>query len=650
MKRSLCLTVAVASLAAGSVFADTFSPSADWTVKMNEPTWWFASPTTWTLTTNGSTKREGTFPEANDAVKLGDWHANGTTVYLQDGDHLPAEGGSFLYLGVAYGFTAGTFTLEIRKGASICVRGTKNSNYEYVRLGDDKGTDGRLFVKGGILDCNNIYVGGGAKNTSTAHAIGKGWLYVSDGGCISNDAALTVTGTQTSRVDIVNSTYTSPTTYGDWNLGGDRDDATWRSPVTVSNSLVRFRSAAVHGTADLRMTDTLCDYLPNDWSANSCSFTMTGNPTQTNLVHLVNSRFFQLHPEWHDASPYSRQFDRWLKIGMRSKGYSEFIQENSVVTNSGVWFWPAQNAGNVYPIKPPRYVVKGGDLYVYSGSNNGDSLKGYPNGVATHGFCAFTNAPNSGTISLVDAPKVSYPRVCTNVLVSGQGQDANPRVFGVTAYRPHFEFVLTKKGHRPMEIREQTDILGMFSVVPQGGLQVVQTNRLALIRHKTASKTLATLDEPQFRAPNGDLWTTGGFADTPCEWGVTLKPEAEIASGEDLGDGVASGFVKLPRCNPEKLLKGQLRLKLAPAVKTVAEAVADLNAAGYPTTLEGTDEAVVDLVASGMLAKGAANTVLLDFNAPQDAVGVRDNVKTANVRILGATTDIVGQGLSIILR
>ena len=126
--------------------------------------------------------------------------------------------------------------------------------------------------------------------------------------------------------------------------------------------------------------------------------------------------------------------------------------------------------------------------------------------------------------------------------------------------------------------------------------------------------------------------------------------EAEIASGEDLGDGVASGFIKLPRCNPEKLLKGQLRLKLAPGAKTVEEAVADLNAAGYPTTLEGTDEAVVDLMASGMLVKGAANTVLLDFNAPQDAVGVRDNVKTANVRILGATTDIVGQGLTIILK
>ena len=61
------------------------------------------------------------------------------------------------------------------------------------------------------------------------------------------------------------------------------------------------------------------------------------------------------------------------------------------------------------------------------------------------------------------------------------------------------------------------------------------------------------MDEPQFRAPNTNLWETGTFADVPREWGVTLKPSAEVEPGADLGAGVASGYIRLPKRSAEKL-------------------------------------------------------------------------------------------------
>lgn len=646
MNKSACLTFAVASLVTGSALANLNSPAAEWLKAYSEPVWWFEDASNWTTYSQyqNKVKREGTFPEPGDMALIGDWRLGGTTVYLKDGDVVT----NLLGLSVCHGHSCTTrVTLEIRKGAFVSETaklGTNNA-FEHTLIGGDAGkTNGKILVDGGTLVSSRIDVGGGTRVQSDP---GQGWLEVVNGGVVTNNSNLTIgRNGATSRVDVVSSWVQ----LANWTatVGANGDAYVKNAVLSASNStLVIGAELNIKGTGRMCIQDTAFLTKSSDWSANAPLVTLEGNASQTNYVALKGSVMKMYDTEWNSISaPWAR----WRKLAFKSQGYSEFIQENSTVTNVGVWFWPTDNEGNVYPLKPPRYIVKGGELYVYNRSNNGDTLKGYPNGEATCGFAAFSNAPNSGTISLVDAPTVSYPRVNTNVLVSGQGQDNSARVFSITTYRPHFEFVLTKKGHRPMEIREQTDVLGMYSVVPQGGLQIVQTNRFALIRHSNASKTLTTLNEPQFRAPNADLWTTGGFADTPCEWGVTLKPEAEIVSGEDLGEGVASGYVSLPRRNPERLLKSVLRLKLAPAAKTVEEAVADLNAAGYPTTLEGTDEAVVDLLASGKLARGSANKVLLDFNAPQDAVGVRDNVKTANVRILKATTDIVGGGLILFFK
>lgn len=647
MNKYACLTFAVASFAAGTVFADLNSPAAEWTKAYSEPVWWFAEPTNWKTYSQyqNNVVREGTSPEPGDMALIGDYSTGGTTIYLKDGDVVT----NLLGLSVCHGHSCTKqVTLEIRKGAFVSetASGSSNKAYEHTLIGGDAGkTNGKILVDGGTLVSSRIWVGGGTRVQSGYP--GEGYLEVVNSAVVTNNTSLEVgrNGAK-GRVDVVSSW----AQLAGWtaSVGANGDAYVNEAVLTASNStLVAGNVFSVKGTGRVDVQGTSILMKSTDWSANAPAMTIDGNSSQTNYVHLKDSVLKIYDTDWNSSS---EQWARWRKLTFKSQGYSEFIQENSTVTNVGVWFWPTENAGNVYPVKPPRYVVKGGELYVYSRNNNGDAQNGYPDGAATCGFAAATNAPNSGTVSLVDAPKVSYPRVCTDILISGQGQQSSARVFGHTDYRPHFEFVLTKKGHRPMEIREQTDVYGMYSFVPQGGLQVVQTNRFALIRHKTASSVMATADEPQFRAPNTDLWTTGGFSDMTCEWGVALKSESEIAVGEELGQGVASGYVKLPRCNPRMLRKCLMRLKMVPAAKTLAEVAADLEAAGYPATTEGSNEVVVDLMASGMLAKGSPNNVLFDFNEPQDAVGVRDGVKTANARVLKVTVDFVGPGLILIFR
>ena len=641
----------LASFAMAAFTFPSLAVDSEWVTKITNPAgeWWFASPTNWSRTAAGE------YPAAGDNVKLGDWKVAGTKIFLQEGDVVPAAepSQSLLYLGIAYGYSSGIITLEVGTGAVVRVSGTNINNREHIRLGDDRGADGRLFVAGGAVDCNGIVVGGGKRTNAPTVAPGKGWLSIVAGGVVTNNGFLITSESGTSRVDIVNAAYRSSGNTGDWRLGSDAADATWRSPLTTSNAVVNVRNMNVHGTADVRMTDTQFDMLPQDWSEKTFPVNMTGAATQTNLIHLVNSSFVMFNPSWHDTAPnYSRLWDRWSKIGFQSKGYSEFVQENSYVTNSGIWFWPEQNAGNVYPVKPPRYVVKGGELYVYSGSNWGDEQSGYPNGAATHGICAFTNAPNSGTISFVDAPKVSIPRVNTNVLVSGTGQNYDARVFDVTAYRPHFEYVLTRKGHQPVEIREQESVLGMYSIVMKGGLQVIATNRLALYRH-AKSKALTTAEEPQFRAPNVALWETGPFADNACEWGSTLKASAEVAKAVDLGDGVSSGWISLPRANTNRIYGARVMLKLAPQSKSLRDLVADMCTAGYAAEIcekNGYNVRIDLMKTQAMPDRADCGRLVFDFSEPQDAVAVRDNARVLTALVQKADIEVDRAGLAIIFR
>ena len=637
MNKLLLVLIMVAGVFS-SFAADT--PLCTWNYKTGSTNvWWFADVNFWKCQTfNGSTyspREPVEFPRSTDVVWAGVNALQSPWIYLKEGDNV-----TILGLDVGFGNSSGDRSLvEVRTGAYLRVNGNINATWQGIQFSNSDHAHGCLWINGGVVESTSGTKLDGNATASTAK------LRITNGGILTN-AYFNVSGSCPAAIEVDDGTFFIGKD-ANIGLGGGASSVT----LTVSNgSFFRpSRCSDFKANSHTAISDSYVEQSVADWSLSRAPVVITSTAGKTTGIYLTNSTWVVYDPAWDTAPSAAKpkgshgyRWGEWYRIEFKNSGYAEFVQKDSVVTNNGVWFRTSNNADGL----APRYVVDGGELYVYNLYTE-SSPAAYPSGQAYMGFAAANEAPNSGTIEFLNQAKVSFPSINTNIVVSGNVQTL---AYAITTNRPHLKFTLTKGGHRPAEIRVQTNVMGMWSFEPQGGLQVVQTNRFALLRHKTTSKTLTTCDEPQFRAPNADLWTTGGFADTPCEWGVTLKPEAEIASDEDLGDGVASGFVKLPRCNPEKLLKGQLRLKLAPGAKTVAEAVADLNAAGYPTTLEGTDEAVVDLMASGMLAKGAANTVLLDFNAPQDAVGVRDNVKTANVRILGATTDIVGQGLTIILK
>jgi len=173
------------------------------------------------------------------------------------------------------------------------------------------------------------------------------------------------------------------------------------------------------------------------------------------------------------------------------------------------------------------------------------------------------------------------------------------------------------------------------------------------VRHSNAATTLSTADEPQFRAPNADLWDTGAFADRPNEWGVSLKASAEIAAGVDLGAGVRSGYILLPRKNLESVDKACALLRISPQAKSVAEIVSGMCAAGYDAEAVNTDgyNVRVNLLgASPLLSDDKANILVFDFTTRQRSIDVRDGVVEADALLQGVALKIGNPGLMIFIR
>ena len=586
------------------------------------------------------------FPEENDTVFLGGPYQAKCALVLEEGRTVP----TLMGLNIAYGNGGQQYTLFMRPGSMISTMGNINANYESLRLGGNYNTCGVLDVDGGVVSCSSFGIGMCA--ATDTQKPGRGYCYVHGGGTITNKSFMQI-GSRAKgspgTLELDNARYDG---HGSYTIEVGRDTP-WADEksflILRGGSYMNAGAIAVKGTGNAVLTENSAIVVkPLNWSASSPFASISGNANTTNGFYMTNSAFVVYKPSY-DSTDYGNRWAHWARIDMKSLGCSEFIQKDSVVTNVGVWFWPAANAGDTYPVKPPRYVVDGGELYVHNLHMSEEVTRGgEKNGLSAMGFAASTNAPNSGTIEFVNAPKVSFPGVNTNILTGG---NITTCTFGITPYRPHFRFVLTKLGHRAASIRLQTSVMGMYSFVPQGGLQVVQTNRFALLRNDNiANAVMTTCNEPQFRAPNQDLWTTGGFADAPREWGVALAQGAEIEGGQDLGAGVSSGYVRLPRFNPETVKSAVVRLVMSPGAKTLPEIVADLEAAGYPATLNGQDVVAVDLKGSGMMRKGRHNIVLFDFCAVQDAVGVRDNVKVANALVRSVEVDVQRNGAVLIFK
>ena len=621
-------------------------PYLDWYSSGSTPTdWtaWTASADYWQL----SSTKEHRFPANGDCVRF---TSSGTTsrVFMEDGDSIS----DLIGLVVGFNNNCNAF-FELRQGASVHVKAdSANANFEGVWVGYSQNAVGHFRVNGTLdVQAGHICVGGKLSNAS-------GTMIVDPHGIVTNRSGNVKVGSNDNSGNgtlVLNGGRLVAAKGSSLEIGGA--SAPKAEVAVVSNGFLRAGLVKMNANAtsasspSLRVCNSEMYVFGGSWSTTSPIFTLSGAATTESGVYLTNSvlRIGDIS----DGSDYDRNATPQQKVQFQGLGKSVFVQSHSVVTNYGVFFRPARNDGDLLPATPPRYEIDGGELYVLESNGQGEIGDGYGSGSASSGICAFTNAPMSFTVSMRGAPKVSIPRVNTTVLVSGQARTADTRTYATTTNRPHFEFVLSRDGHAPYTLRRQSEVMGMFSVWPEGGMQLLTTNRLPLVRHSNTATTLSTADEPQFRAPNVGLWDTGAFADRPNEWGVSLKASAEIAVGADLGVGVRSGYVRLPTRNLENIDKAYALLKISPQTKSVAEIVSGMRAAGYDAEAVNTDgyNVKVNLLGeSPLLSADTANILAFDFTTRQSSIDVRDGVTGADALLKGVALKIGNPGLIIFVR
>ena len=625
---ALAIGITHVASAQNGPFCDWYSPWSGTTPK----TW-----TSWTETTNywgaylvnAGALQGHRWPQSGDCVRFTNT-GNTSKVFMEDGVSVSG------LVGLIVGFNNGCQAqLELRQGSYVNVRApSPGANFEGVWVAwSPVNCRGTLRVYG-TLDADQITVG----NQDTS----SGTLIIEPSGIVTNFQHNTRVGYyQGSGTMIVNGgRFITNKTTSDLTLAGVKGEVS-----VVSKGLLRAGRGMLNSDSVIRVCDSEMTVFGGDWAQESARFNFAGAADKVSGAFFTNA-ILNIHSTDINATPMQ-------KVQFTSLGVSRFVQSHSVVTNHGVWFRPKDNADDLLPAVPPRYEIDGGELYILESTSQGENKDGHKNGSASSGICAFANAPMSFTMSLRGAAKVSTPWINTNVLFSGQHLVDKVRVYGITTNRPHFEFVLSRDGHAPYVIRRQSGVMGMYSVWPEGGVQVISATRLPLVRHSSASATLYTMDEPQFRAPNTNLWVTGTFADVPREWGVTLKPSAEVASGADLGAGVASGYIRLPKRNTARLRRAVVRMKISPQTKTLAEIVAGMCAAGYDAaevSEDGYNVAVSLLGEEPLISRSADNVMVFDFTARQNSIAVRDRVETAEALVQAVDVKVDGPGLIFTFR
>ncbi len=623
-------------------FLDWYSPwsgttPTDWTA-------WTASSEYWQL----SSTKEQRLPANGDCIRFTS-SGRASSVFMEDGDSVC----DLIGLVVGYNNNCNA-SLELRKGSHVHVKANSaNANYEGVWVGYSQNAVGHLRVNGTLdVQTGLICVGGKISNAA-------GTMIVDPDGIVTNRSGNIRVGSNSNSGNgslVVNGGRLVTAKASSLEIGGS--SAPKAEVTVVSNGFLRagwvkmnVNSATAVSSPSLCVCNSEMFVVGGDWSATSPIFTLSGAATTESGVYLTNS-VLRIGDN-SGGSYYDRNATPQQKVQFQGLGKSVFVQSHSVVTNYGVFFRPARNDGDQLPATPPRYEIDGGELYVLESNGQGEIGDGYSNGSASSGICAFTNAPMSFTVSMRGAPKVSIPRVNTTVLVSGQARTTDTRTYATTTNRPHFEFVLSRDGHAPYVLRRQSEVMGMFSVWPEGGMQLLTTNRLSLVRHSNAATTLSTADEPQFRAPNADLWDTGAFADRPNEWGVSLKASAEIAAGADLGAGVRSGYVLLPKKSLEDVDKAYALLRISPQAKSMSEIVAEMCEAGYEAEIVNKSGYNVKVNLQGespLLSADTANILVFDFTTRQSSIDVRDGVVEADALLQGVALKIGDPGLVVIVR
>lgn len=658
----VCAMLLVLSLTAMSVQAANW---CCWNVPRVEETdevWWFESSTNWY---NFGTSQT-VFPTSGDIACMTWGVQYPPLVYLKDGDSVTGLAG--LVLGGKS--DSQQLKLEIRKGASVEVTGAANAaTGEGVLIDNKTFTKATLRVKG-VLESKGIQV------ATLYGAYGEGHLEVVDGGrvtcagvnmcnnsnlkgyvlisgkgsVITNTASLEVGNYPVATGNNRSFAYFDVLDDGEYygingsgaaigSSGGDMTAGT----VFCSNGVFRTGNQVLRSQALLRAIDGSRISLgcSGGWWTSAPTLQLTDMAaTTTQRIEIVDSTF--------TLSTYDSEVCRWQVVGFQTAGTASFYQKNSCVTNCGIRF--STYDPNVASATEPNYEIDGGSLYIHHENNLPDNVNGYPHGWATAGLVVTTNAVACGTFTMRNCPTVEMPRVLTNILVEGRSKREECK-YGVPTIYPQLEYFFDSRGTSPIRLQDQTGVVGMFSLLPEGGLQLLATDRLALMTN-TQAKALFTYGDSLTRLPNPSLWSAGPFASGSPVWGATLKGAAKIALGAPLATPVAAGWIELPRLRADKVKNAKVWLKLQAGLQTVTEAIAAMVAAGYDAVevSEGDYNVCVNLPSASFGETREDRYVVFDFNARRTSFQVRDNIYTPNVTVAAADFTCDGPGLMLLVR
>lgn len=204
------------------------------------------------------------------------------------------------------------------------------------------------------------------------------------------------------------------------------------------------------------------------------------------------------------------------------------------------------------------------------------------------------------------------------------------------------------------------NLRGIHTLHPYGGVQLLTTNRFTLVRSRHSLKgaggsyPLWGKDLDAFlRAPDEGLWQTDFSDNTAKMWESTLAEGAEVANGFTSADGVPFGWFALP---PLKREAEWLRVRLAvtPKAKTVAEIVADVNAANDGSTAveEAKDgyNVRIDLPASRVGVGQADRKFLFDFTCEANPYEAKLGHTVTNALVTAFSFERPKTGLMLLLK
>ncbi len=153
------------------------------------------------------------------------------------------------------------------------------------------------------------------------------------------------------------------------------------------------------------------------------------------------------------------------------------------------------------------------------------------------------------------------------------------------------DHVIDRRGLSPLVFRSSGLVFGRHVLRPSGGLQIVATNRFALMR------VSGSLKRDCFGCvPDETLWTTAAFADGLGNWGSTLRPGAVCGAAIGRKGGARTftarpnGYLDLPAIPSNRFESATVKLMVTPQDATLAEIAAGLEAEGYANVREIEEE------------------------------------------------------------